>query len=138
MRKEGEKMKKILNLLMFMSVFLLLGTVGFSDEEESKYRKDFVVSKNAKLEVPKSTSGSIMFDLKGTYVVEILGDGSNMALNDSISVFKGRKESFIGPKEISENYYRFRINFRKKRTYKIFYRTTTQAAKLTVKIIRIK
>ena len=131
-------MKKILNVLMFMSLFLLLTTVGFSDDEESRYRKDFVVSKTVKIEVPKSTSGSIMFDLKGTYVVEILGDGSNMALNDAISVFKGKKENFIGPKEISENYYRFRINFRKKRTYKIFYRTTTQAAKLTVKIRRIK
>ena len=133
-------MKKILNVLMFMSLFLLLTTIGFSDDEESRYRKDFVVSKTAKIEIPKSTSGSIMFDLKGTYVVEILGNGSNMALNDAISVFKvkGKKESFIGPSEISENYYRFRINFRKKRTYKIFYRTTTQAAKLTVKIIRIK
>ena len=131
-------MKKILNVLLFMALFLLLGTVGFSDDEESRYRKDFVVSKNVKLEVPKSTSGSIMFDLKGTYVVEILGDGSNIALNDAISVFKGKKEKFIVPKDISENYYRFQIKFRKKRTYKIFYRTTTQAAKLTVKIRRIK
>lgn len=133
-------MKKILNVLLFMALFLLLCTVGFSDDEESKYRKDFVVDKTTKLEVPKSTSGSIRFDINGNYVVEILGDGSNIALNDAISVFKvkGKKESFIGPREISENYYRFRINFRKKRTYKIFYRTTTQAAKLTVKIIRIK
>ena len=121
-----------------MALFLLLCTVGFSDDEESKYRKDFVVDKTTKLEVPKSTSGSIRFDINGNYVVEILGDGSNIALNDAISVFKGKKEKFIVPKDISENYYRFRINFRKKRTYKIFYRTTTQAAKLTVKITRIK
>lgn len=131
-------MKKILNVLLFMALFLLLCTVGFSDDEESKYRKDFVVDKTTKLEVPKSTSGSIRFDINGNYVVEILGDGSNIALNDAISVFKGKKEKFIVPKDISENYYRFRINFRKKRTYKIFYRTTTQAAKLTVKITRIK
>ena len=131
-------MKKILNVLLFMALFLLLCTVGFSDDEESKYRKDFVVDKTTKLEVPKSTSGSISFDINGNYVVEILGDGSNIALNDAISVFKGKKEKFIVPKDISENYYRFRINFRKKRTYKIFYRTTTQAAKLTVKITRIK
>lgn len=131
-------MKKMFSLLVVLLLFLTLCTVSFSDDEESRYRKDFVVSKTAKIEIPKSTSGSIMFDLKGTYVVEILGNGSNMALNDAISVFKSKKESFIGPREISENYYRFRINFRKKRTYKIFYRTTTQAAKLTVKIIRIK
>ena len=131
-------MKKMFSLLVVLLLFLTLCTVSFSDDEESRYRKDFVVSKTAKIEIPKSTSGSIMFDLKGTYVVEILGDGSNMALNDAISSFKGKKEIFIGPKEISENYYRFRINFRKKRTYKIFYRTTTQAAKLTVKIRKIK
>ena len=131
-------MKKMFSLLVVLLLFLTLCTVSFSDDEESRYRKDFVVSKTAKIEIPKSTSGSIMFDLKGTYVVEILGNGSNMALNDAISVFKSKKESFIGPRAISENYYRFRINFRKKRTYKIFYRTTTQAAKLTVKIIRIK
>ena len=131
-------MKKILNVLLFMALFLLLGTVGFSDEEESKYRKDFVVDKTTKLEIPKSTSGSIRFDINGNYIVEILGDGSNIALNDAISVFRGKKESFIGPKEILENYYRFKIRFRKNRIYKIFYRTTTQAAKLTVKIRKIK
>lgn len=134
------KRKKFrVSLIVLITVlFTLTGITFGSDLEESKYRKDFIVSKNTKIEVPKSTSGSIMFDLKGTYVVEILGDGSNMALNDAISSFKGKKEIFIGPKEISENYYRFRINFRKKRTYKIFYRTTTQAAKLTVKIRKIK
>lgn len=131
-------MKKILNLLMVSLVFLALCTVSFSDEEESKYRKDFVVDKTTKLEVPKSTSGSIRFDINGNYIVEILGDGSNMELNDAISVFRGEKESFIGTKEILENYYRFKIRFRKNRIYKIFYRTTTQAAKLTVKIRRIK
>lgn len=131
-------MKKILNLLMVSLVFLALCTVSFSDEEESKYRKDFVVDKTTKFEVPKSTSGSIRFDINGNYIVEILGDGSNMALNDAISVFRGEEESFIGPKEILENYYRFKIRFRKNRIYKIFYRTTTQAAKLTVKIRKIK
>lgn len=131
-------MKKILNVLLFMALFLLLCTVGFSDDEESKYRKDFVVDKTTNLEVPKSTSGSIRFEINGNYIVEILGDGSNIALNDAISVFRGKKESFIGPKEILENYYRFKIRFRKNRIYKIFYRTTTQAGKLTVKIRKIK
>ena len=84
-------------------MFLALCTVSFSDEEESKYRKDFVVDKTIKLEVPKSTSGSIRFEINGNYIVEILGDGSNIALNDAISVFRGKKESFIGPKEILED-----------------------------------
>ena len=131
-------MKKILNVLLFMALFLLLCTVGFSDDEESKYRKDFVVDKTTKLEVPKSTSGSIRFDINGNYIVEILGDGSNIALNDAISVFRGKKERFISPKYISESYYRFKVKFRKDRIYKIFYRTTTQKANLTIKIRRIK
>lgn len=131
-------MKKILNVLLFMALFLLLGTVGFSDEEESKYRKDFVVSKTVKLEVPKSTSGEIKFNLKGNYIIEILGDGSNIALNDAISVFRGKKETFIAPKHISAQYYKFKVKFRKNRVHKIFYRTTTQKANLTIKIRRIK
>ena len=131
-------MKKILNVLMFMSLFLLLTTIGFSDDEESRYRKDFVVSKTAKIEIPKSTSGSIMFNLKGNYIIEIIGDGSNIAMNDAISVFRGKKEIFIGPKNISENYYKFKVKFMTNRIYKIFYRTTTQAANLKIKVRRMK
>lgn len=130
-------MKKILNVLLFMALFLLLGTVGFSDEEESKYRKDFVVDKTIKLEIPKSTSGEIKFNLKGNYIIEIIGDESNIALNDAISVFRGKRETFIAPKYILTQYYKFEVKFRKNRAYKIFYRTTTQKAKLTIKI-RIK
>ena len=131
-------MKKILNLLMVSLVFLALCTVSFSDEEESKYRKDFVVDKTIKLEIPKSTSGEIKFDINGSYIIEIIGDESNIALNDAISVFRGKKETFITPKHISAQYYKFKVKFKKNRIYKIFYRTTTQKAKLTVKIRKIK
>ena len=48
-------MKKIFSLLVVSLVFLALCTVSFSDEEESKYRKDFTVNKSTKLEIPKST-----------------------------------------------------------------------------------
>ena len=88
-------MKKIFSLLVIMSLFLVLGTVGFSDEEESKYRKDFTVNNSTKLEIPKSTSGEIKFNLKGNYIIEIIGDGSNIAMNDAISVFRGKKETKI-------------------------------------------
>ena len=56
------------SLLVVLLLFLTLCTVSFSDEEESKYRKDFVVSKTTKLEVPESTSGEIKFNLKGNYI----------------------------------------------------------------------
>lgn len=131
-------MKKIFSLLVVSLVFLALCTVSFSDEEESKYRKDFTVNNSTKLEIPKSTSGEIKFNLKGNYIIEIIGDGSNIAMNDAISVFRGKKETFIGPKNISENYYKFKVKFMTNRIYKIFYRTTTQKANLTIKIRRIK
>lgn len=130
-------MKKI-SLLVVLLVFLALCTVSFSDEEESKYRKDFTVNKTTKLEVPESTSGEIKFNLKGNYIIEIIGDESNIALNDAISVFRGRKESFIGPKHISARYYKFKIKFRKDRIYKIFYRTTNQKSTLNIKVRRMK
>ena len=88
-------MKKIFSLLLVSLVFLALSTVSFSDEEESKYRKDFVVDKTIKLGIPKSTSGEIKFDINGIYIIEIIGDESNIALNDAISVFRGKKETFI-------------------------------------------
>ena len=131
-------MKKIFSLLVVSLVFLALCTVSFSDEEESKYRKDFTVNNSTKLEIPKSTSGEIKFNLKGNYIIEIIGDGSNIAMNDAISVFRGKKETFIGPKNISENYYKFKVKFKKNRIYKIFYRTTTQAANLKIKVRRMK
>ena len=113
-------MKKIFSLLVVSLVFLALCTVSFSDEEESKYRKDFTVNKSTKL------------------IIEIIGDESNIALNDAISVFRGKKETFITPKHISAQYYKFKVKFKKNRIYKIFYRTTTQKANLTIKIRRIK
>lgn len=131
-------MKKIFSLLVVSLVFLALCTVSFSDEEESKYRKDFTVNKSTKLEIPKSTSGEIKFDINGNYIIEIIGDESNIALNDAISVFRGKKETFITPKHISTQYYKFKVKFKKNRIYKIFYRTTTQKANLTIKIRRIK
>ena len=131
-------MKKIFSLLVVSLVFLALCTVSFSDEEESKYRKDFTVNKSTKLEIPKSTSGEIKFDINGNYIIEIIGDESNIALNDAISVFRGKKETFITPKHISAQYYKFKVKFKKNRIYKIFYRTTTQQANLTIKIRRIK
>ena len=133
-------MKKMFSLLVVLLLFLTLCTVSFSDEEESKYRKDFVVSKTTKLEVPESTSGEIKFNLKGNYIIEIIGDESNIALNDAISVFrvKGRKESFIVPKHILARYYKFKVKFRKDRIYKIFYRTTNQKSTLNIKVRKIK
>ena len=125
-------MKKMFSLLVVLLLFLTLCTVSFSDEEESKYRKDFVVSKTTKLEVPESTSGEIKFNLKGNYIIEIIGDESNIALNDAISVFRGRKESFIVPKHILARYYKFKVKFRKDRIYKIFYRTTNQKSTQSV------
>ena len=130
-------MKKI-SLLVVLLLFLTLCTVSFSDEEESKYRKDFVVSKTSKLEVPESTSGEIKFNLKGNYIIEIIGDESNIALNDAISVFRGRKESFIVHKHISARYYKFKIKFRKDRIYKIFYRSTNQKSTINIKVRRMK
>ena len=130
-------MKKIFSLLLVSLVFLALSTVSFSDEEESKYRKDFVVDKTIKLEIPKSTSGEIKFDINGSYIIEIIGDESNIALNDAISVFRGKKETFITP-HISARYYKFKVKFKKNRIYKILYRTTTQAANLKIKLRRIK
>lgn len=62
-------MKKIFSLLVVSLVFLALCTVSFSDEEESKYRKDFTVNKSTKLEIPKSTSGEIKFDINGNYII---------------------------------------------------------------------
>ena len=130
-------MKKIFSLLVVVLVFLALCAVSFSDEEESKYRKDFVVDKTTKLEIPKSTSGEIKFDINGSYIIEIIGDESNIALNDAISVFRGKKETFITP-HISAQYYKFKVKFKKNRIYKIFYRTTTQSANLKIKLRKIK
>lgn len=133
-------MKKILNVLMFMSVFLLLGTVGFSDEEESKYRKDFVVDKNVKIEIPKSTEGNIEYSLaKGIYVIEIYSEdkASTMHLDDVIRTKFSDKKAIL-PKQIREGYYKFIVVNKRNAKYKHFYKTTLTKGKLRIKITKQK
>ena len=148
MRKEREKMKKILNLLMVSLLFLLLGKVGFSgDLEESKYEKNFIISKTRIINIPKSTSGTIFYKLpKGSYRIEIISINKNstMHLDDALvdTVYKTEDEiikNAVVPYFISAGHYKFKVkSLNSKTMYKQGFKTTVTSGKLLIKIIKIK
>lgn len=141
-------MKKIFSLLVIMSLFLVLGTVGFAgDLEESKHNKNFIISKTRIINIPKSTSGTIFYKLpKGSYRIEIISINKNstMHLDDALvdTVYKTDDEiinNAIAPYFISEGRYKFKIkNFNSKIMYKQGFKTTITSGKLLIKIIKIK
>ena len=141
-------MKKILNLLIVSLLFLVLGTVGLSgDLEESKYEKNFIISKTRIINIPKSTSGTIFYKLpKGSYRIEIisLNKNSTMHLNDGIinAVYKTEDEiinNAIAPYFISAGHYKFKVkSLNSKTMYKQGFRSTVISGKLLIKITKIK
>lgn len=141
-------MKKIFSLLVIMSLFLVLGTVGFAgDLEESKHNKNFIISKTRIINIPKSTSGTIFYKLpKGSYRIEIisLNKNSTMHLDDGIinAVYKTDDEiinNAITPYHISRGCYKFKVKtLNSKTTYKQGYRSTVTLGKLLIKINKIK
>ena len=140
-------MKKIFSLLVIMSLFLVLGTVGFAgDLEESKYEKNFIVSKTRIINIPKSTSGTIYYKLpKGSYRIEIISMNKNstMHLDDALvdTVYKTDDEiinNAIAPYFISAGHYKFKVKSLNKIRYKQGFKTTVNSAKLLIKIIKIK
>ena len=134
-------MKKMFSLLMIMSLFLLLGTIGVSkDMEEARYSKNFLVKKNAIIKIPESTSGKIIYALdKGSYILEIysLDKESTMYLDDGILDTKF-VEHAISAKEIKPGYYKFIVNTKRNAKYKHFYKTTLTKGKLRIKITKQK
>ena len=134
-------MKKMFSLLMIMSLFLLLGTIGVSkDLEEARYNKNFLVKKSTVISIPKSTSGKILYSLgKGTYMIEIysLDKESTMYLDDGILDTKF-VEHAISAKEIKPGYYKFIVNTKRNAKYKHFYKTTLTKGKLRIKITKQK
>ena len=146
MQKEGEKMKKILKLIIMLVLFLVLGTVGVAkDLEEARYNKNFLVKKSTVISIPKSTSGKILYSLgKGNYMIEIysLDKESTMHLDDGIldTKFSDKKfvEHAIIPIEIKEGYYKFIVNTKRNSRYKHFYKTTINSGKIKVKITKLK
>ena len=140
-------MKKILNLLMVSLLFLVLGKVGFSgDLEESKYEKNFIISKTRIINIPKSTSGYIFYKLpKGSYKIEIisLDRKSTMHLDDALvdTVYKTDDEVInnnIGPYFISAGHYKFNVKTVTKKKYKQGFKSTVNTGKLMIRIIKIK
>lgn len=139
-------MKKMFSLLMIMSLFLLLGTIGVSkDMEEARYSKNFLVKKNAIIKIPESTSGKIIYALgKGSYILEIysLDKESTMYLDDGILDTKFTDTKFvehaISAKEIKPGYYKFIVNTKRNAKYKHFYKTTLTKGKLRIKITKQK
>lgn len=129
------------SLLMIMSLFLLLGTIGVSkDMEEARYSKNFLVKKNAIIKIPESTSGKIIYALgKGSYILEIysLDKESTMYLDDGILDTKF-VEHAISAKEIKPGYYKFIVNTKRNAKYKHFYKTTLTKGKLRIKITKQK
>ena len=81
-------MKKILNLVGMILLFLFLGTVALSrDIEEARYNKNFIISKTRIINIPKSTAGNIYYKLpKGSYRIEIISMNkhSTMHLDDAL------------------------------------------------------
>ena len=134
-------MKKMFSLLMIMSLFLLLGTIGVSkDMEEARYSKNFLVKKNAIIKIPESTSGKIIYALgKGSYILEIysLDKESTMYLDDGILDTKF-VEHAISAKEIKPGYYKFIVNTKRNAKYKHVYKTTLTKGKLRIKITKQK
>lgn len=139
-------MKKIFSLLVIMSLFLVLGTVGFAgDLEESRYNKNFWVKKSTIISIPQSTSGKIVYSLsRGTYIIEIysLDKESTMHLDDVIVDTKFADKEFvekaISAKEIKPGYYKFIVKNKRNTRYKHFFKTTINSGKLKIKIIKIK
>lgn len=140
-------MKKILNLLMVSLLFLVLGKVGLSgDLEESKYEKNFIISKTRIINIPKSTSGYIFYKLpKGSYRIEItsLYKKSTMHLDDCIvnSIYSEDEfiDNAIGAYDISAGHYKFKVkSLNSKTMYKQGFRSTVTSGKLLIKITKIK
>lgn len=140
-------MKKILNLLMVSLLFLVLGKVGLSgDLEESKYEKNFIISKTRIINIPKSTSGYIFYKLpKGSYRIEItsLDKKSTMHLDDCIvnSIYSEDEfiDNAIGAYDISAGQYKFKVkSLNSKTMYKQGFRSTVTSGKLLIKITKIK
>ena len=135
-------MKKILNLLMVSLLFLVLGKVGLSgDLEESKYEKNFIISKTRIINIPKSTSGTIFYKLpKGSYRIEItsLDRKSTMHLDDALVKTDDEIKNAVIPYFISAGHYKFKVKTVTKKTYKQGFRSTVNTGKLLIKIIKIK
>ena len=134
--------RKILARFMLMAL-----TIANSNllAEGSKQQKDFTVTKTTILNIPKDTSGIIKYKLpKGKFLLEIvsLDKKSNMYLDDCIvnSIYTENEflNNAIGAYDIKPLYYKFKVKFMTNRIYKIFYRTTTQAANLKIKVRRMK
>jgi len=144
-RKEGEKMKKILNVLMVLVLFLVLGKVGVAkDLEEARYNKNFLVKKSTVISIPESTSGKILYSLrKGNYMIEIysLDKESTMHLDDGIldTKFSNKKyiDHAISAKEIKPGYYKFIVNTKRNTRYRHFFKTTINSGKLKIKITKL-
>lgn len=140
-------MKKIFSLLVVSLLFLVLGKVGLSgDLEESKYEKNFIISKTRIINIPKSTSGYIFYKLpKGSYRIEItsLDKKSTMHLDDALvdTVYKKEDEikNVVIPYFISAGHYKFKVkSLNSKTMYKQGFRSTITSGKLLIKIIKIK
>ena len=141
-------MKKMFSLLVIMSLFFILGTVGFAgDLEESKYEKNFIVSKSSIIKVRKSTSGTIYYKLpKGSYRIEIIliNKNSTMHLDDALvdTVYKTEDEiikNAVVPYFISAGHYKFKVkSLNSKTMYRQGFKTTITSGKLLIRIIKIK
>jgi len=140
-------MKKILNVLMVLVLFLILGKVGLSgDLEESKYEKNFIISKTRIINIPKSTSGTIFYKLpKGSYRIEItsLDRKSTMHLDDALvdTVYKKTEDEIknaVIPYFISTGHYKFKVKTVTKKTYKQSFRSTVNTGRLKIKITKLK
>ena len=138
-------MKKILNVLMVLVLFLVLEKVGVAkDLEEARYNKNFLVKKSTVISIPESTSGKILYSLrKGNYMIEIysLDKESTMHLDDGIldTKFSNKKyiDHAISAKEIKPGYYKFIVNTKRNTRYRHFFKTTINSGKLKIKITKL-
>lgn len=132
--------------ILFVLLFALTGITFGRDLEESKYHKDFIVSRTTIINIPKSTSGTIYYKLpKGSYRIEItsLDRKSTMHLDDCIVNSIYNEDEFlnnaIGPYSISTGHYKFKVkNVDSKTKYKHGFKTTLTSGKLYIRISKIK
>lgn len=133
-------------IILFVLLFVLTGITFGRDLEESKYHRNFTIERTTIINIPKSTSGTIVYKLpKGSYRIEIksLNKNSTMHLDDCIVNSIYTEDEFlnnaIGPYSISTKHYKFKVkNLNSKTKYKQGFKTTVTSGKLYIKITKIK